>query len=1044
MTRKAPKQIGAHQKQLDILAPTCAVYELRYLCLQHEMQVPHMADPVWDVAILRVAMRELQKEVHDLHWELAAVRVLWCKSHFTESSGVSLSFQLKLAGVWCSRVTVYQRTGSGRRAACIPGKVNLSEDDVLRASCRSIYFYIYNQFLNFTYFLENHYGFTCSDLNRNYLSGTIPPEWASTNLEIMAISNNRLSGAVPEYIGNITSLVKLSLEANLFNGSLPAEIGKLVNLQMLNLIANDFTGVWPVELNNLSKLTELRVSSNNFVGKLLNFESWKNLQMVEIQGSGFEGPIPQSISVLTSLNVLRISDLTGGASEFPPLRNMTGMTKLVLRSCNIHGKIPGFVAVLSKLRFLDLSFNKLEGGIANLRKLTKLEAMYLTGNAFVGAIPVWLTSQDTKYGIDLSYNKFDQRSEPSNCRENLNLFRSFKGGNSVDNGKCLSAEPCSEEKYSLHINCGGERVVIGNTSYEADEESAGAAKFVSWRGNWGSSSTGHFWDHNISLNDYKADNLSAIKGDESPLYMTARLSPLSLTYFARCLANGNYTLTLHFAEIVYRDNRSFQSLGRRVFDVYIQDKLKLKDFDIKSVAGGVDKALKEKFNVTVQDKTVEVRFQYAGKGTTSIPSRGSYGPLVSAISLEAINLKPPSALETSFNQKKKILIVAVTSSLALILMILFVAWRKRRNSKLMEKELRGLDLQTGIFTFRQIKAATSNFDSANKLGEGGFGSVYKGTLADGTIIAVKQLSSKSRQGNREFVNEIGMVSSLRHPNLVRLYGCCVERKQYFIVYEYMENNSLSHALFGPEEYRPKLDWPTRQKICVGIAKGLAFLHEESPLKIVHRDIKPTNVLLDNDLNPKISDFGLAKLHDEEKTHITTRVAGTIGYMAPEYALWGYLTYKADLYSFGVVVLELVAGKSNMKYHPDENYVCLLDWALVLQRTGKFLELVDPRLGSDFNEEEALRMIKVALLCINASPALRPNMSAVVNMLEGHLDDVDEFSCQGQGDHEKSDEIIQVNSGEGQSLFHSTHTKDTDHSSSTCPSTSSTSVYLSFC
>ncbi|KAM3361995.1 hypothetical protein P3S68_016849 [Capsicum galapagoense] len=213
------------------------------------------------------------------------------------------------------------------------------------------------------------------DLNRNYLSGTIPPEWASTNLEIMAISNNRLSGAVPEYIGNITSLVKLSLEANLFNGSLPAEIGKLVNLEMLNLIANDFTGVWPVELNNLSKLTELRVSSNNFVGKLPNFESWKNLQMVEIQGSGFEGPIPQSISVLTSLNELRISDLTGGASEFPPLRNMTGMTKLVLRSCNIHGKIPGFVAVLSKLRFLDLSFNKLEGGIANLRKLTKLEAM---------------------------------------------------------------------------------------------------------------------------------------------------------------------------------------------------------------------------------------------------------------------------------------------------------------------------------------------------------------------------------------------------------------------------------------------------------------------------------------------------------------------------------------------------------------------------------------------------------------------------------------------------------------------------------------------
>ncbi|KAK4347286.1 hypothetical protein RND71_033625 [Anisodus tanguticus] len=881
------------------------------------------------------------------------------------------------------------------------------------------------------------------DLNRNYLSGTIPPEWVSTKLEVMAISNNRLSGPVPEFIGNMTSLVKLSLETNLFNGSLPAEIGKLVNLEMLSLIANNFTGEWPVELNNLTKLTELRISSNRFVGKLPNFESWKNLQFVEIQGSGFEGPVPQSVSVLTSLIELRISDLTGGASEFPPLRNMTGMTKLLLRRCNIHGKIPDFVADMSKLQFLDLSFNKLEGGIANLRSLTNLEGTYLTGNAFVGPIPEWITSRSTGYGIDLSYNKFDKSSEPSTCQDGLNLYRSFKGGNFVDNGKCLSTKPCSEEKYSLHINCGGHKVIIGNTTYEADEDSAGAAKFVHWKGNWGSSSTGHFWGRNVTLDNYKANNLSSIKGDQSQLYMTARLSPLSLTYFARCLANGSYTLTLHFAEIVYRDNRSFQSLGRRVFDVYIQDELKLKDFDIERVAGGVDKVLKEKFIVTVKDKTVEVRFQYAGKGTTSIPSRGSYGPLVSAISVEA-NFEPPSAQETSSNQKKKILIVAgaVTSSLALILMIFFVSWRKTRSGKLMAQELRGLDLQTGIFTFRQIKAATSNFDAANKLGEGGFGSVYKGTLADSTIIAVKQLSSKSRQGNREFVNEIGMMSGLRHPNLVRLYGCCVERKQYLLVYEYMENNSLSHALFGPEECRPKLDWPTRQKICGGIAKGLAFLHEESPLKIVHRDIKPTNVLLDKDLNPKISDFGLAKLHEEEKTHITTRVAGTIGYMAPEYALWGYLTHKADVYSFGVVVLELVAGKSNMKYHPDENYVCLLDWALVLQRKGKFLELVDPRLGSDFNEEEALRMIKVALLCINPSPALRPNMSTVVNMLEGRLDvdesnldsnvHDDEFNIQGLRD--KFDEM-QVNSSENQSLFRSTDTMDTDRSSSTFPSTS---------
>nr|GLL45896.1 probable LRR receptor-like serine/threonine-protein kinase At1g07650 isoform X1 [Ipomoea trifida] len=230
----------------------------------------------------------------------------------------------------------------------------------------------------------------------------------------------------------------------------------------------------------------------------------------------------------------------------------------------------------------------------------------------------------------------------------------------------------------------------------------------------------------------------------------------------------------------------------------------------------------------------------------------------------------------------------------------------------------------------------------------------------------------------------------QHPNLVKIYGCCIEWKQLLLVYEYLENNSLAHALFGPEKSQLNIDWPTRQRICVGIAKGLAFLHEESAVKVVHRDIKATNVLLDKELNPKISDFGLAKLEDDGNTYVSTRVVGTMGYTAPEYALWGYLTFKADVYSFGVVALEIVAGKNNMKFRPNENYACLLDWALALQKHGDLMELIDPRLGSDLDKEEALRMIKVALLCTNPSPALRPSMSAVVNMLEGR-DDILEYS-----------------------------------------------------
>ncbi|KAJ0873946.1 putative protein kinase RLK-Pelle-DLSV family [Helianthus annuus] len=299
-------------------------------------------------------------------------------------------------------------------------------------------------------------------------------------------------------------------------------------------------------------------------------------------------------------------------------------------------------------------------------------------------------------------------------------------------------------------------------------------------------------------------------------------------------------------------------------------------------------------------------------------------------------------------------------------------------------ELHGLELNIGSFTLRQIKTATNNFDVANKIGEGGFGSVYKGVLPSGTLIAVKQLSSKSKQGNREFLNELGMISALQHPHLVKLYGCCIEGNQLLLAYEYMENNSLARALFGPKEWQLELDWPTRYRICIGIARGLAFLHEESRLKIVHRDIKATNVLLDKDLNAKISDFGLARLNEEDKTHISTRVAGTYGYMAPEYAMRGYLTDKADVYSYGIVLLEIVSGMANVADRENENQFVLLERAFALKAAGNLMDLVDPKLGSEYDIQEMMVVINLALVCTTITPTDRPTMSSVVSMLEGRI------------------------------------------------------------
>ncbi|KAI5411530.1 hypothetical protein KIW84_056557 [Lathyrus oleraceus] len=464
---------------------------------------------------------------------------------------------------------------------------------------------------------------------------------------------------------------------------------------------------------------------------------------------------------------------------------------------------------------------------------------------------------------------------------------------------------------------------------------------------------------------------------DSELYMKARVSPISLTYYGFCLANGNYTVNLHFAEIMFTDGQTYGSLGRRVFDIYLQGKSVQKDFNIAKEARGVGKKIIKQFNdVVVTSNTLEIRLYWAGKGTQYLPNKSVYGPLISAISVKSDS--PPRSISAGA-------VVGIVVAATIIIILVFgILWWKgcfgKKNS--LAKELKSLDLQTSLFTLRQIKSATNNFDISNKIGEGGFGPVYKGSLPNGTMIAVKQLSSKSKQGNREFLNEIGMISALQHPYLVKLHGCCVEGDQLLLIYEYLENNSLARALFGPEEHQIKLDWSTRKKICVGIARGLAYLHEESRLKVVHRDIKATNVLLDKDLKPKISDFGLAKLDEEDNTHISTRIAGTYGYMAPEYALHGYLTDKADVYSFGVVALEIVSGRSNTLYRSKEEAFYLLDWAHLMKEKGDLMELVDRRLGSNLNKKEAMVVINVALLCTNVTSNLRPSMSSVVSMLKG--------------------------------------------------------------
>jgi len=317
-------------------------------------------------------------------------------------------------------------------------------------------------------------------------------------------------------------------------------------------------------------------------------------------------------------------------------------------------------------------------------------------------------------------------------------------------------------------------------------------------------------------------------------------------------------------------------------------------------------------------------------------------------------------------------------------------WRKSRRGDNFfdDEELQQMSTRLKTYSYSELKKATNDFNENNLLGQGGFGPVYKGIDSDGIEIAVKKLSVESVQGKKQFVTEICTISTIQHRNLVKLHGCCYEGIKRLLVYEYMPNRSLDKILFEEENTTQNLDWPTRFKILLGTARGLMYLHEESAVHIVHRDVKASNILLDVDLNPKVSDFGLAKLRDDTKSHISTGVAGTVGYLAPEYAMRGQLTEKADVFGFGVAALEVIYGRPNTDHSLGMEKTYLLEWAWHNYKEKRELEeIIDPKLltSMNLNRDEVSRMIGIAILCTQTSPTRRPTMSKVVAMLIGDLE-----------------------------------------------------------
>ncbi|KAK3217844.1 hypothetical protein Dsin_011814 [Dipteronia sinensis] len=569
----------------------------------------------------------------------------------------------------------------------------------------------------------------------------------------------------------------------------------------------------------------------------------------------FSGPNPYIICVCTYGNntlchITRVKVYALNVVGVIPdeLWTLTFLTNLTIGINVLSGELPKELGKMIDMRSFSIGLNNFSGPLpSELGSWTKLEQLYIDSSGVSGEIPSTLAKLQNMATVDVSYN---------------NLI-----------GSC----PSWINRRNLQLN-----VVANNLTIDNSNRSLNYAlpfglnclqrNFPCNRG------TGIYYNFSINAFDQQVTS-----SNDSELFETARISASSLRYYGLGLENGDYNVTLQFAEMAILDTNSWESVGRRVFDIYIQGNRVQKDFDIKKEAGGVSKrAVQRLFTARVSENYLEIHLFWAGKGTCCIPAQGTYGPSISAISAIPNFIPSVSNIPPTLPKKNRTGLIAgivIGVGLLSLLSVIAILWIVRRRNRPRDDDevLLGIDAKPYTFSYSVLKTATEDFSPANKHGEGGFGAVYKGKLSDERATAVKQLSVASHQGKSQFVAEIVAISAVQHRNLVKLYGCCIEGSERLLVYEYLESKSLDQALFG--EMSLNFKWSTRCNICLGVARGLAYLHEESRLRIIHIDVKTSNILLDSELNPKISHFGLAKLYDDKKTHISTRVAGTTGYLA---------------------------------------------------------------------------------------------------------------------------------------------------------------------
>ncbi|KAG0608976.1 hypothetical protein M758_8G148300 [Ceratodon purpureus] len=862
------------------------------------------------------------------------------------------------------------------------------------------------------------------------ISGSIPDTLLSNckYLRKLDMAWNNFTGALPPKLGNCSNLEGLVLQGNHFHGSIPGEIGTLKRLKVLWLGHNNLTGELPENLSQCSSLQLLDVGNNSLTGTI---PTWlgqlSNLEFLTLQLNMFSGKIPVEV---TELQKVRYIDLSNNLLEGRVLSEFGRMSSLRLLRISFNklaGTLPAELGLLSKLQGLDLSSNFLTGYIpTSFGNLQDLLWLQLESNFLTGSIPTSLTNCSSLIWVNLADNHLNG-SIPSRFGDvGWDSDRVFQQNREepwiVDGiGECsiLSTwSPGQSQHLDSLIDVSDTQchvwlpLLLRGSLKLRSTRLLGERKVLRYWQLEKNNLTGLIPDlRNASTMGFLILSENRLEGPipeqvgNLPLYNLNVSNNLLTGSIPSSLGNASLLITLDMA-----NNDLSGALPPELSNLYaltilnvsynpklsgpIPSKGQFTTLGWKGYIGDVNLC----FNDSDPLYTTVLANLSATSTNFDMPQLCSQ--MFSEVNSSLTEMIPPSS-------EKKIILrleIAFISSICTIIAVLFMSslycivseWRRKRLVEVeedqMAKKVHDFSDKSSVasfgmlclesLTYAHLALATENFSDRNILGDGGFGIVYKATLANGVTVAIKKLTPNGAQGAREFRAEMETLGTIHHENLVSLFGYCCSNEEMLLVYEYFPNGSLDDWLYESDEKASKLAFPLRLRIALETARGLAFLHHECAHLIIHRDIKSSNILLDEHFHAVLTDFGMARIMDTDCTHVSTVVAGTPGYVPPEYSQTWRATTKGDVYSFGVVMLELLSGKRPTG--PHFNGRCgsnLVEMARILVARGKANEVCDETVMAAGALGQISAFLDLAMRCTESSPLSRPTMVAVVETLE---------------------------------------------------------------